>query len=172
LEIFFPVSDDKLGREVKTDLLGDPVDLRDDNIGAPEHKKTEQKQRLVASLRLAKWSLDRIARYIDVTPKTLTKHYSRELDGAADLIEGAAIEVLLANMGKGFQGAAGKMLEMAREGRAVPPAPSRRALEDDPDAADIKVPVLGKKEAQAEAAKTPSDDWGDLLRMPGDSPIN
>jgi hypothetical protein len=34
------------------------------------------------------------------------------LDGAADLIEGAAIEVLLANMGK--------MLEMAREGRAVP----------------------------------------------------
>jgi hypothetical protein len=54
------------------------------------------------SLQLAKWSLDRIARYIDVTPKTLTKHYSRELDGAADLIEGAAIEVLLANMGKGF----------------------------------------------------------------------
>jgi hypothetical protein len=42
------------------------------------------------------------------------------LDGAADLIEGAAIEVLLANMGKGFQGAAGTMLEMAREGRAVP----------------------------------------------------
>jgi hypothetical protein len=69
------------------------------------------------SLQLAKWSLDRIARYIDVTPKTLTKHYSRELDGAADLIEGAAIEVLLANMGKGYQGAAGKMLEMAREGQ-------------------------------------------------------
>jgi hypothetical protein len=102
LEIFFPVSDDKLGRKVKTDLLGDPVDLRDDNIGAPTQKKIEQKQRLVASLRLAKWSLDHIVRDIDVTPKTLTKHYSRELDGAADLIEGAAIEVLLANMGKGF----------------------------------------------------------------------
>jgi hypothetical protein len=85
------------------------VDLRDDNIGAPKQTKIEQKQRLVVSLQLAKWSLDRIARYIDVTPKTLTKHYSRELDGAADLIEGAAIEVLLANMGK--------MLEMAREGQ-------------------------------------------------------
>ena len=93
------------------------MDLRDDNIGAPTQKKIEQKQRLVVSLQLAKWSLDRIARYINVTPKTLTKHYSRELDGAADLIEGAAIEVLLANMGKGFQGAAGKMLEMAREGQ-------------------------------------------------------
>jgi hypothetical protein len=57
-------------------LLGDPVDMRDDNIGAPAHNKTKQKQRLVASLRLAKWSLDHIARYIDVTPKTLTKHYS------------------------------------------------------------------------------------------------
>ena len=78
------------------------MDLRNDNIGAPKRNKIEQKQRLVAPLRLAKWSLDRIARYIDVTPKTLTKHYSRELDGAADLIEGAAIEVLLANMGKGF----------------------------------------------------------------------
>jgi hypothetical protein len=61
---------------------------------------------------------------------------------------------------------------MAREGRAVPPAPSRRAVEGEAEAADIKAPTLGKKEAQAEAAKTPSDDWGDLLRMPGDSPIN
>jgi hypothetical protein len=71
--------------------------------------KQKQKQRLIVTLRLGKWSPDRIARYIDVTPKTLTKHYSRELDRAADLIEGAAIEVLLTNMGK--------MLEMAREGQ-------------------------------------------------------
>jgi hypothetical protein len=172
LEIFFPVSDDKLGREAEKDLLGDPVAMRYDNIGAPSHKKTQEKQRLVASLRLAKWSIDRIAKYLVIDPDTLSKHYSVELAGAADLIEGAAIEVLLSNMGKGFQGAAGKMLEMAREGRAVPPAPSRRAVESEAEAADIKAPTLGKKEAQAEAAKTPSEDWGDLLRMPGDSPIN
>jgi hypothetical protein len=87
-------------------LLGDPVDMRDDNIGAPTQNKIEQKQRLVVSLQLAKWSLDHIVRDIDVTPKTLTKHYSRELDGAADLIEGAAIEVLLSTNGikaTGFQ---------------------------------------------------------------------
>jgi hypothetical protein len=46
------------------------------------------------------------------------------------------------------------------------------AIEDPEADADIKAPTLGKKEAQAEAAKTPSEDWGDLLRMPGDSPIN
>ena len=149
------------------DLLGDPVDLRHDNIGAPPFEITEEKQLLVATLAAAKWTQERIARYLGCDPKTLRKHFSRELDQAADLIEGKAIEHLLANLGKGSIGAVRKVLEISKDGRALPPAPKSAEGAKAEVEAEAEAAPLGKKAQMAEAAKNPTAGWGELLNTPG-----
>ncbi|MGR6743522.1 hypothetical protein, partial [Aeromonas veronii] len=55
--------------------------------------------------------------------KTLRKHFSRELDDGADLIEGMALEVTLKKMRSGNSVATARILEIVDRGRIEPPAP-------------------------------------------------
>jgi hypothetical protein len=144
----------------ETDLLGDPVDLRHENVGAPDHGKTEENQMLVSALRAAGWTQERVARFMEIDPKTLRKHYSRELAQASDLIEGAALRVMAGRMLEGNIAAARKMLDLADAGRAAVPLPDVPAPAPE---AEEKAAPLGKKQRQLEAAKTPTAGWGNLL---------
>jgi hypothetical protein len=54
-------------------------------------KNIDKNQLLASFSRTAGGSQGRVGRFMEIDPKTLRKHYSRELDQASDLIEGAAL---------------------------------------------------------------------------------
>lgn len=150
------------------DLLGDPVDLRHDNIGRPPFEITEEKQQLVATMRANKWTIERIARYLKCDPKTLRNHFSRELDEASDIIEGLALETILKKAKDGNVSAARKLQDIAKDGRALPPSASTTpATATAPEA--TPEPKLGKKEQILKNAKNPGAAWGDLLNHDADN---
>jgi len=77
------------------DLLGDPVRYDVPKRGRPQHEPTDEKRRLVIQLASFDWSDERIAMALGVDPKTLRKHYSRQL--AAKEEARARVEAKLLN---------------------------------------------------------------------------
>lgn len=106
------------GDEVEKDLLGDPVNQKYELIGAPEHKITEENQEVVRSLYAVGWTQERIARRLGVDPKTLRKHYSRELDDAADELAADATLALVERAKAGNVAAARLVLGLVEKGQA------------------------------------------------------
>ena len=156
------MNDEKPDADAARDLLGDPIDTAHDTWGAPEFEKTKENQDLVTVLRAAGWTQERIARRVGCDPKTLRKHYSRELDEAADIVEAAALGQIMGRMGDGNIAAARKLLDLVEKGNAaVPLVP----VPQPKDAAADAVPVgkLGKKAQQALDAQTPTAGWGEIL---------
>lgn len=139
----------------EVDLFGAPVGQIRERWGRPSYKKTKENQLLVATLKAAGWSNIRIARYLNCNVDTLTKHFSDELRAGTDLIEGQALEVLISKMRVGNMPAVRQVLDLVRDGKAIPPQP-----QPDPEPA---AKPLGKKAAQAEAARNPGPGWGPIL---------
>lgn len=139
------------------DLFGAPVSQIRERWGRASFTKTKENQELVALLRAADWSHVRIARYLGCDEKTLRKHFSRELDAGADLIEGMALQVTLKKMREGHAPAINRILAIVEKGQAAPPAPAQ------PKAPE---PKLGKKEqAQADFENAQKgSSWGQLLQ--------
>ena len=145
--------DENTNAAPEVDLFGAPVTQIRERWGRPSFSKTKENQRVVATLRLAGWAQAHIAAYIGTTEKTLRKNFSRELQAGADLIEGQALEVLVAKMRQGNLTAARRILDLAQAGRAAPPIPKDEA--DGP---------RGKKEILTDAANKPGATWGNLLQ--------
>lgn len=140
------------------DLLGDPVDANKTHWGRPGFEITKENQQLVSVLKAAGWKNERIARRLGCDAKTLRKHFSLELDTAADQLEAEALVSIASRMREGNIAAARQVLQLAEKGRAAPPPPPPdKAPEDEPAA------KLGKKEQLAAAAKLPGASWGGLL---------
>jgi lambda repressor-like predicted transcriptional regulator len=159
---FFPVTDEIPAPGSDRDLLGDPVNAAHDNWGAPAFEKNKENQDLVTILRAAGWTQERIARRVGCDPKTLRKHFSRELAEAADIVEAAALQKIMGRMGDGNVSAANKLLSLIEKGHAaVPVAPDPE--DDQPDPGDDAEKPLGKKAALAVAARKPGAKWGGLL---------
>lgn len=160
------MSDKKSASDQDLDLFGAPVDQIKDRWGRKSFKKSKENQRLVAVLKARGWSQKRISKYLGCDDKTLRKHFSRELDAGADLIEGDALAVLLAKMDQGNMVATKRVLEICEQGRAAPPempapaahAKSSVAQESDP------VDAMGKKERLAHEAQRPKGVWSRTLR--------
>ncbi|MFG6535546.1 hypothetical protein ACGYK5_17110 [Sulfitobacter sp. 1A16787] len=151
------------------DLFGAPVGQIRERWGRKSFAKTEENQRLVAALKARGWSQKRISKYLGCDEKTLRKHYSRELDAGADLIEGDAIAVLIAKMRQGNMAALKRVLEVCEQGRAAPPemmVPTAHVKKTDAqeDAAEDDLAGLGKKERLAHEAKHPKGVWARTLR--------
>lgn len=143
------------GLGVDVDLLGDPLMPLRDPRGRPSFAKNKENQLLVMTLRGAGWKQAEIAEHMRCDEKTLRKHFSRELDHGALLLEGLALQVLVRKMLEGNVGAAMKVRDIA--GLRAPKAESTRAEKPAPK---------GKKELLVEAAHRPTQDWGDLLDAP------
>lgn len=137
---------------LELDLLGDPYRPLRDPRGRPSFAKSKENQLLVINLRAANWSEDQIATFMQCDPKTLRKHFSRELAHGALFLEGIALQVLTKRALEGNVGAAKEVLAIARAANA-PKSAARPA----------KATPLGKKEQQARDAGAPPQGWGDLL---------
>ena len=144
--------DEFVGEGVELDLLGDPIRPIKDPRGRPAFAKTQENQLLVLSLRGAGWSQADIATYLRCSEKTLRKHFSRELDHGAVLLDGMAVQVLVKKMLQGHVGAAKQVREFTQA----------RAPRDD-KGSPAKAPALGKKAQADRDATRPTDDWSELL---------
>lgn len=133
------------------DLLGDPYRPLRDPRGRPSFAKSKENQLLVINLRAANWSEDQIATFMQCDPKTLRKHFSRELAHGALFLEGIALQGLTKKALEGHFGALKEVRAIAQAANA--PKGSRQP----------KAPVPGKKEQQARDAEAPPQGWGDLL---------
>lgn len=132
------------------DLFGEPVLPIRDPRGRPAYAKSKENQLLVITLRGAGWSQEDIATHMGCDPKTLRKHFSRELDAGALMLEGMALQVLVQKMREGSIPAAKEVHRIAstrapRAGRPAKPAP------------------LGKKAERQAAAQEVPHGWGDLI---------
>lgn len=144
---------EKTGAAVpELDLLGDPYRPLRDPRGRPSFAKNKENQLLVINLRAAGWSEEQVAIFMQCDPKTLRKHFSRELAHGALFLEGIALQGLTKRALEGNVGALKEVLTIARAANA-PAAPRQPA----------KAPALGKKEQMAASAKAPPQGWGDLL---------
>jgi hypothetical protein len=141
--------DDEIQAEaVHLDLLGDPVDAAFAHIGAPQFEINNENQYLVTVLGAAGWVQNRIARHIGCDPKTLRKHFSRELDRATDMIEAAALATIAGRMAEGNVSAANKMLLAIANGHAAvllnPAARLPRAEQMAADVTEVEALSAGK----------------------------
>ena len=142
------------GEDVDRDLLGDPIRPIRDPRGRPSYAKTKENQRLVITLRAAGHSQEDIATFVGCDPKTLRKNFSRELDYAAVLLDGMALQVLVGEMLKGNVAAA----KAVRGITALRP-PSQGKPKDNAD----RPAAVGKKARAVQDAKTPTMGWGELV---------
>jgi len=165
------MTDEIPAEAVHLDLLGDPVEAAYAHIGAPQFEITKANQDLVTVLSAAGWVQNRIARHIGCDPKTLRKHFSRELDRATDMIEAAALTTIAGRMAEGNVSAANRMLLLVAKGHAaVPHRPAAKLSLSEQMAAAIAeaealsaAKPLGKKAATQEAASNPGSAWGRIL---------
>lgn len=150
-------SGQEAGSAVDRDLFGAPIAQIRERWGRPSFSKNKENQELVATLIAAGWSQARIARYIGCDEKTLRKHFSREIEAGADMVEGMALQVLVQKMRSGHVPSVNKLLEIIDEkGR---PAPPQKASEPRAD-------KIGKKAQANIDAQTPPEDsgWEGLLQ--------
>lgn len=138
----------------EVDLFGAPIDQVRERWGRPSFAKTQYNQQYVAILVSAGWKADAIARHIGCDPKTLRKHFSRELRAGADMIEADMMAALYAKARQGNVGAITKVLDLIEnKGRPRPPA----LINDKPA-------PKGKKETLADHASAPPNSWADRLQ--------
>lgn len=143
------------GLGVEVDLLGDPLMPLKDPRGRPAFAKSKENQLLVISLRGAGWSQEEIAAFMRCDPKTLRRHFSRELDHGATFLDGLAVQVLVRKMMEGNVGAA----------KAVRELTAARAPKAKGDGKPKPAPApLGKKDRQKLEAHDMPAGWGDLLQ--------
>ena len=151
--------DQEAGEAVELDMFGHPVEPIKDRRGRPTYAKSKENQELVTVLRCANWSHERIARYIGCDEKTLRKHFSRELEAGADIVEAEALMVTYRRMRQGNSVATGRILELADKTQIA--SPQRKAPPK-----QEKAPKLGKKEQlEVDALHGhQNNDWGNLLQ--------
>lgn len=153
------------------DLLGDPIPDGWGKPGRPPHLVTDKNRNKVMLLLALRWSNERIAKAIGITPPTLRKSYFRELkvrDDARDRLDAKVADRLFALVEGGNVAAIKEFRKLIErndlmaghnafygEDRARPSSGSR----------EPKAPKLGKKEEAANAAATAGagSEWGDDL---------
>lgn len=134
-----------------------------DRRGRPSYKVSKENQRFVMLRAGAGWTQAAIAADMGCDEKTLRKHFSRELEWGATMVEGELLDVLGAKARGGNVSAAREVRSMMEKGQQRR-AHRMFASEDDKPEAEV---AQGKKEAAAAAAREAmqpdDDDWGDDL---------
>lgn len=143
------------------DLFGKPVLPIKDRRGRPSYAVSKENQEVVTVLRAANWNHERIAGILGCDEKTLRKHFSRELEVGADIVEAEALMVNYRKMRMGNNAATGRVLEMAERKQLEHPQ-KKPAAATKPERAR----KLGKKEQQAADAQVghQGNEWGNLLQ--------
>lgn len=150
-----------------TDLFGQPVAALRDRRGRPSFKKDKENQDFVAVRVAAGWAQKRIAENMGIDEKTLRKHFSRELEMGATLVDGVMLDVLMRRVREGHMPSVKQLRERILDaGPAAPRRPGRPDpldADDDQDGADAAPPALGKKEQARRDAQAVPDQYGDIF---------
>lgn len=146
--------DDDLG-VVTMDLFGRPVVALRDRRGRPSYAITEENQRFVAVRAAAGWSTEMIAEDMKADPKTVRKHFSRELSHGMLMVEGELLDALYQRSRSGHVPSIRRLQD--RLDRNAPAAP-RADQSAKPGAAK-----LGKKAQAVEDAQLVPKQWGDII---------
>ena len=102
-----------------------------------------------------------IAEDMGVDPKTLRKHFSRELSSGRVFMVGEMLDILHRRAREGHVPSVKALLDRYED--AGPVAPRKRSVVEDDDDAPADDKPLGKKEqAVLEAQKVP-DNYGDIF---------
>lgn len=148
----------------RVDLFGDPVPANWGERGRPEHVASEQNRRKVSMLLALGWSNARIAAALFITQPTLRKHYFSELkfrDVARDRLDTTIAMRLWAGVEEGNVGAIREFRKLLERNDLMVGRPNGSTAKP----AAPKLPVIGKKDAAREAARTndPETTLGDLM---------
>lgn len=155
--------------DVEFDLLGDPIPPGHGRRGRPQHVPTAENRSKIMLLQAMGWPSERMANALGITPKTLRRHYSRELkvrEQARDRVDAARHMALWREV------AAGNVTAMKELARVFERLDLARTAKDyvEPEA-EASPTGLGKKEAAKLAAARAGEgtDWGDDLLGPRDA---
>ncbi len=142
------------------DLFGNPIEPLRDRRGRPSFAKSKENQDFVAVRAAAGWTHKMIAAAIGCDDKTLRKHFSRELEQGALIVEGDCLDVLYSKVRQGHVPSVRQLRDAIAQ--AAPHAPRGRGIEvPDEDEEEETLP-LGKKEQRLRDAQDVPDDWGDI----------
>lgn len=150
-----------------TDLFGQPLLPIRDRRGRKSFRKDKENQAFVARRAADGWTHEMIAEDMGIDPKTLRKHFSRELSSGRIFMVGEMLDILHRRAREGHVPSVKALLDRYEDEAPIAPR-NRRSTEDaDDDPASDR--ALGKKEqADLEAQKVP-DNYGDIFsRLKGD----
>ncbi|RNF32941.1 hypothetical protein A7A09_019195 [Paracoccus methylarcula] len=135
-----------------------------DRRGRKSYRKDKENQAFVARRAADGWTHEMIAQDMGIDPKTLRKHFSRELSSGRVFMVGEMLDILHRRAREGHVPSVKALLDRYED--VAPTAPRNREASDQGDAEDDK--PLGKKEqARLEAQQMP-DNYGDIFnRMKG-----
>ncbi len=143
------------------DLFGEPLLPIRDRRGRRSYAVSKENQRFVASRAADGWTHEMIAEDMGVDPKTLRKHFSRELSSGRVFMVGEMLDILHRRAREGHVPSVKALLDRYED--AGPVAPRKRSVVEDDDDAPADDKPLGKKEqAVLEAQKVP-DNYGDIF---------
>ena len=142
-------------------LFGHPLSPLRDRRGRKSFKKDKENQSFVSRRAADGWTHEMIAEDMGIDPKTLRKHFSRELSSGRVFMVGEMLDILHRRAREGHVPSVKVLLDRYED--TAPTAPrNRRAVEEDEEdqAQDVR---LGKKEqAVLDAQKVP-DNYGDIF---------
>lgn len=146
------------GQEV--DLFGQPLLPIRDRRGRKSFRKDKENQSFVARRAADGWTHDMIAEDMGIDPKTLRKHFSRELSSGRVFMVGEMLDILHRRAREGHVPSVKTLLDRYED--AAPVAPRNRAATEDDDVDQDDKP-LGKKEQAVLEAQNVPDNYGDIF---------
>ncbi|QIR85018.1 hypothetical protein [Paracoccus sp. AK26] len=147
------------GQEV--DLFGQPLSPMRDRRGRKSFKKDKENQAFVSRRAADGWTHEMIAEDMGIDPKTLRKHFSRELSSGRVFMVGEMLDILHRRAREGHVPSVKVLLDRYED--TAPTAPRNRgAVEEDDDDPAQDAPLGKKEQAVLEAQKVP-DNYGDIF---------
>lgn len=134
-------SEDRTEDRPELDMFGQPLLPIRDRRGRPSFRKDKENQDFVSVRVAAGWSHKRIAENMGIDEKTLRKHFSRELEFGAVLIDGVMLDVLLRRCREGHAPSVKQLRERLIDGerRTIERERSSQPPQDKPERLGKKV---------------------------------
>lgn len=143
------------------DLFGQPLLPIRDRRGRKSFKKDKENQSFVSRRAADGWTHEMIAEDMGIDPKTLRKHFSRELSSGRVFMVGEMLDILHRRAREGHVPSVKALLDRYED--AAPVAPRNRRMAEDDDDDPAQDAPIGKKEQAVLDAQNVPDNYGDIF---------
>lgn len=141
------------------DLFGRPLRPLRDRRGRKSFKKDKENQAFVSRRAADGWTHEMIAEDMGIDPKTLRKHFSRELSFGRVFMRGEMLDILHRRAREGHVPSVKALMDLYED--VAPSAPRNRPASDEDEPEEEK--PLGKKEQARLDAQQMPDNYGDIF---------